>query len=383
MIIIENRKRRGFGIMSIKEKKDKVLADILYPKFSDDELSESILNIAPELRRLQTETLDFSISTIIESIEKKHIFVPEFQRRYVWNDAQASRLIESLIIQCPIPVIYLNQEKDERLSVIDGNQRIISLERYIRNQFELKGLTAYPELEGLSFFQLDNRFQRHIMNRTLRCIVITKETHPQIKFDVFERLNSGAVKLTPQELRHGIYNGSFMTLIKELAGNPLWKKIIKTDSDKRMKLEELIIRFLAFHYDFDNYKQPLSGFLNTFAENNREIDENKKKEFSDLFNKTIATVNSLYGDLAFKVFDTDLNPLNNFNAALFDAELISISKLNFEIEITPSIQKAWLEKISKIFHDDEFLKTISKSTSNKNQIIDRIKYFDNLLTTLK
>ena len=378
MIIIENRKRRGFGIMSIKEKKDKVLADILYPKFSDDELSESILNIAPELRRLQTETLDFSISTIIESIEKKHIFVPEFQRRYVWNDAQASRLIESLIIQCPIPVIYLNQEKDERLSVIDGNQRIISLERYIRNQFELKGLTAYPELEGLSFFQLDNRFQRHIMNRTLRCIVITKETHPQIKFDVFERLNSGAVKLTPQELRHGIYNGSFMTLIKELAGNPLWKKIIKTDSDKRMKLEELIIRFLAFHYDFDNYKQPLSGFLNTFAENNREIDENKKKEFSDLFNKTIATVNSLYGDLAFKVFDTDLNPLNNFNAALFDAELISISKLNFEIEITPSIQKAWLEKISKIFHDDEFLKTISKSTSNKNQIIDRIKYFDNL-----
>ncbi len=369
--------------MSIKEKKDKVLADILYPKFSDDELSESILNIAPELRRLQTETLDFSISTIIESIEKKHIFVPEFQRRYVWNDAQASRLIESLIIQCPIPVIYLNQEKDERLSVIDGNQRIISLERYIRNQFELKGLTAYPELEGLSFFQLDNRFQRHIMNRTLRCIVITKETHPQIKFDVFERLNSGAVKLTPQELRHGIYNGSFMTLIKELAGNPLWKKIIKTDSDKRMKLEELIIRFLAFHYDFDNYKQPLSGFLNTFAENNREIDENKKKEFSDLFNKTIATVNSLYGDLAFKVFDTDLNPLNNFNAALFDAELISISKLNFEIEITPSIQKAWLEKISKIFHDDEFLKTISKSTSNKNQIIDRIKYFDNLLTTLK
>lgn len=369
--------------MSIKEEKNnKNLADILFPKMSDEELNESILNIPPEQRRLQTETLDFSISTIIESIERKHIYVPEFQRRYVWTDAQASRLIESLIIQCPIPVIYLNQEKDERLSVIDGNQRILSLERFIRNQFKLKGLTAYPELEDLSFFQLDNRFQRHILNRTLRCIVITKETHPQIKFDVFERLNSGAVKLTPQELRHGIYNGSFMTLVKELAKNSVWKKIIKTGIDKRMKLEELIIRFFAFHYDFDNYKQPLSGFLNTFAERNREIDDNKKKELSELFNKTISIVNDLYGDLAFKVFDEDLNPLNNFNAALFDAQLISISKSNFEIKVTPSIQKKWLQKVSKIFYDEEFLKTISKSTSNKNQIIDRIKYLEKLLKTL-
>jgi len=84
--------------------------------------------------------------------------------------------VESLLIQCPIPVIYLNQEQDERLSVIDGNQRLTSLSRYHRNVFQLKGLTAYPELEGNYFHQLDPRFQRHILNRTLRCIVILKRT---------------------------------------------------------------------------------------------------------------------------------------------------------------------------------------------------------------
>ena len=114
------------------------------------------------------------------------MFVPRFQRGYVWTDPQASRLIESLIIQCPIPVIYLSQEPDERLSVIDENQRLQSILRYLDNTFELRGLTAYPELEGSRYFQLDPRFQRHIVNRTLRCIVIMKDTHPQVKFDVFE-----------------------------------------------------------------------------------------------------------------------------------------------------------------------------------------------------
>src|SRR5688572_27591337 len=99
------------------------LADMLFPTLTEEELSESILNIPPEQRRLHTETLDFSISTLLDSLENGHIFIPEFQRRYVWSLSQASRLIESLIIQCPIPVIYLNQEKDEKLSVIDGNQR--------------------------------------------------------------------------------------------------------------------------------------------------------------------------------------------------------------------------------------------------------------------
>ncbi|MDQ3048753.1 MAG: DUF262 domain-containing protein [Bacteroidota bacterium] len=367
--------------MSKIKKNEKSLADILFPTLSEEELSESILNIPPEQRRLQTETLDFSISTILDSLEKGHIFIPEFQRRYVWSVTQASRLIESLIIQCPIPVIYLNQEKDEKLSVIDGNQRIISLQRFIKNQFKLKGLTTYPELEGLHFFELDSRFQRHILNRTLRCIVITKDTHPQIKFDVFERLNSGAVKLTPQELRHGIYNGTFMKLVAELGKNKTWKSLINPGAEKRMKTEELIIRFFAFHYHMPHYKQPLASFLNEFAELNREISEAKKIELTILFNNSVLNLVNLYGDLAFKVFDKEFNAVNNFNAALFDAEMLSLSHLNKEIKITEKQRHSFQKKLAELFYDDDFIKTISKSTSNKNQIKSRIKTLTELVNS--
>ena len=366
--------------MNKKEIQDKKLADILFPTISQEELSESILNIPPEQRRLHTETLDFSISTLMDSLEKGSIFVPEFQRRYVWSQAQASRLIESLIIQCPIPVIYLNQEKDERLSVIDGNQRLLSLLKFIRNnQFELKGLTAYPELEGLKFYQLDPRFQRHILNRTLRCIVIAKDTHPQIKFDVFERLNSGSVKLTPQELRHGIYHGSFMKLVNELAKEENWRELINPGAYKRMKSEELVIRFFAFHYNLNNYKKPLANFLNEYCEENKEVDAEKKIEFTNIFKNTTKNVQALYGDHAFKIFDKDLKPVNNFNAALFDAEMLSLSSYKRNIEITPNERQKFIKNLSELFYDDDFLKLISYSTSDKIPINKRVKRLTDLV----
>jgi hypothetical protein len=160
-----------------RRKPTKSLADKLFPvEPSANDLA--VVDIPPEKRRLHTETYDFSITTINDYLKNGTLFVPDFQRAYVWNRAQASRLIESLIIQCPIPVIYLNQERDETLAVIDGNQRVTSIKLFMNDEFELQGLTAYPELEGNKFSDLDPRIKRHIQNRTLRCITILKGTHP-------------------------------------------------------------------------------------------------------------------------------------------------------------------------------------------------------------
>ncbi|SDT60414.1 Protein of unknown function DUF262 [Mucilaginibacter mallensis] len=365
--------------MAKRKLQENNLADILFPTLSEEELSESIINIPPEQRRLHTETLDFSISTVIDSLTKGDMFIPEFQRRYVWSEAQASRLIESLIIQCPIPVIYLNQEKDEKLSVIDGNQRLLSLQKFIRNQFGLKGLTAYPELEGNKFYDLDPRFQRHILNRTLRCIVIAKDTHPQIKFDVFERLNSGSVKLTAQELRHGLYHGSFMKLVNELAKDKNWQKLINLSANKRMKSEELIIRFFAFHYNLENYKKPLANFLNEFCDANKELTEDKKLEYTLLFKRTIQNILLLFGSLAFKIFDKQLKPVNNFNAALFDAEMLSVSSYSEALVVKPSVSKILIKNLGEKFDEEEFIKTLSVSTSDKNPINKRVSIVDELV----
>lgn len=276
------------------------LADVLFPQEPDDEIEEAILQIPPERRILRTDQYDFSVSTILGMMAKNEVVIPEFQRRYVWSDRQASRLIESLIIQCPIPVIYLNQEKDETFSVIDGNQRLKSLHRFVGDEFALIGLTSYPELSGLKYSELDKRFQRHISNRVLRCTAILKDTHPQVKFDVFERLNSGAVALTRQELRHGLYYGPLLKRASKVAADLGLEKHLGMRKDKRMKAEELVIRFWALNKGLGSYEKPLATFLSVFAEDNRLIAPEELEELDATIRKAHKRVVQLFGSRRFR-----------------------------------------------------------------------------------
>lgn len=237
---------------SIRDQKE--LADILFPVRSSRDAAEDVLDVPLNERRLQTETYDFTISTLVTLLREEKIVVPEFQRKYVWTRTQASKLIESLIIQCPIPVIYLDQEDDGTLMVIDGNQRLMSIRLFVNNGFKLRGLTAFPDLNGILFKDLDPRIRSHIENRTIRCITILKETHPQIKFDVFERLNTGAVQLNAQELRHGLYHGQLMEKLDEWGGYDTWRSLSGISDDKRMRGSELILRFLALTYDLQHMR---------------------------------------------------------------------------------------------------------------------------------
>lgn len=350
------------------------LADLLFPGSLEQQgFAEGILSIPPEQRKLHTETYDFTVDTVVERLGEKSIFIPEFQRRYVWSDAQASRLIESLIIQCPVPVIYLNQEQDERLSVIDGNQRLTSIRRFLQNEFELKGLTAYPDLEGNRFFELDTRFQRHIANRTLRCIVILKDTHPQVKFDVFERLNTGAVKLTPQELRHGLYYGDLINLATKVATETKFAGDLDIKEDKRMKAEELILRFWAMSENFADYRKPLAGFINSFAEEHRALTPDQRDYLTAAFIDSLSVVKELFEDLAFKIFDENAVIDSKFNSALYDAEMIAVRQLlvaNQLKAMTPMAAKAAL--VNLVRNNEGFRKSISIATSDENQVKYRV-----------
>ncbi|MBN9133550.1 MAG: DUF262 domain-containing protein [Nitrosospira multiformis] len=365
--------------MSVKSTSN--LADLLFPgTLEQQDFAEGILSIPPEQRKLHTETYDFTVDTIVERLEEEAIFIPEFQRRYVWNESQASRLMESLIIQCPIPVIYLNQEPDERLSVIDGNQRLTSIRRFIRNEFALKGLTAYPELEGNRYYQLDPRFQRHIRNRTLRCIVILKDTHPQVKFDVFERLNTGAVKLTPQELRHGLYYGDLINLATKTANDTKFANILDIKDDKRMKAEELILRFWALSENYVSYRKPLASFINSYAESLRKISPDHTIHLANSFISTLNSVQKLFGSFAFKIFDENGVIDSKFNSALFDAEMLAVKQLTVDGKLKNLTQKEAQQGLVELIKSDEaFRKSISIATSDENQVKVRVNAMKALL----
>lgn len=353
------------------------LADVLFPQEPEEELEEAILSIPPERRVLRTDQYDFSVATLLGMMDKGEIQIPEFQRRYVWSDRQASRLVESLIIQCPIPVIYLNQERDETFSVIDGNQRLRSLRRFIRDEFSLSGLTSYPELSGLKFTELDKRFQRHISNRVLRCTAILKDTHPQVKFDVFERLNSGAVALTRQELRHGLYYGPLLKEAAEVAKRLKLEKHLGMRKDKRMKAEELVVRFWSLVDRLGSYEKPLATFLSTFAEENRSIDQDDLAALVEKIELTYKRVNHLFGRHAFSF---SRNGRSKFNAAVFDAQMLSCAKLSVAryaklSKEVDDVRAAYAE----LEKEPDFVKIITLATSDKAALQARVHKVSALL----
>ena len=253
-----------------------------------------------------------------------------------------------------------------------------SLKRYLSDEFQLKGLTAYSELDGLYFSQLDPRFQRHINNRTIRCISISRETHPQVKFDVFERLNSGSVKLNKQELRHGLYYGALIKSAKNLVTKTdITKYVLAIDNkNKRMKAEEFILRFWTLSQDFNNYKGSLAASINSYIENN-----NNSKNIDDLegvFKETFQLVIKSFGEFSFLTIEKDAFgnlKKGKFNAALYDALMVGFYRNNLDGKLNTSSEK--IKNIEKIYHlfenDKVFVKNISQATGNKNSIKYRIE----------
>ncbi|WP_199231435.1 DUF262 domain-containing protein [Falsiroseomonas bella] len=360
-------------------KSQKQIADVLFPVSKHDDDEPEVRNIPPEQRRLHTETADYTVASLHQYLANGKVRIPEFQRKYVWKRTHASRLIESLIIQCPIPIIYLSQNYDGNLLVIDGNQRLLSIKLFLNDGFELQGLTTYPELNGYSWSTLDPRFKDHIENRTIRCITILNDTHPQIKFDVFQRLNTGAVSLNAQELRHGLNFGPLMKKIKELAENKDWLNAVGIKADKRMKAEELILRFFALRHDRQNYQKPLSGFLDEFSSKNRDAKPADVEKWSREFLDTFQRIRAALGKHAFRLIDTHTR-LGPFNSALYDAQMIAFAETTNPriLDYLPqdvSFQAANATLLSK----SHFLTTIRQATSDESSVKNRIVLYKSLV----
>jgi hypothetical protein len=234
-------------------------------------------------RTVSTQPYDLVVESLLEQIKSGTVFIrplserPKFQRQYVWSDDLASKLVESIILNVPIPPCYLSQNEEFELDVIDGQQRLFSIYRFVENQFPLRSLEVLKELVGLRFFELPIKHQRQIKTHTLRCILIENRSHPDIKFDVFERLNTNTVPLNAQELRNCVNRGSLNDLLGELAASDRWLKIVgRKKPDKRLRDEELILRFFAYHiHGLQSYRTPQKHWLNDTAKAGRKYSSDK------------------------------------------------------------------------------------------------------------
>lgn len=303
---------------------------------------------------------------------------PDFQRDYVYKDKQASKLVESILLGIPIPNVFFCQEDDESFSVIDGQQRIVSLTKFLNNELKLTGLEEIKEYNGLKYKDLPKDEQRKYKNTTLNCIKILKE-NKNLKYEIFTRLNQGAVKLKPQELRNCIYRGSFNSLLEEMAKKKKekLKKLFFEDNNNK-KYQEYILRFFALR-DFSQYKGSLLKTMNEFMElHKNEPKENIKKIEKEFFS-VFDIVKSVLGNQAFCAYDRSKKVLmNKFSPTVYDSIMIAFSFFDKRgLQNNADKIKKEIKKIKT--GNREYQDASYGSSGSKSKVLTRISIIFSLL----
>lgn len=336
------------------------------PEIIDDSINEN-----EEFRySITSYGADYTIDSIVQRIEKEKIFVPPFQRKYVWNQVQASRFIESLILGLPVPGVFLSKEEETgRLLIIDGQQRMLSVANFYKGlfgerKFRLKNVQE--DLEGKTYDDL-KEVDRNRLDDSILHATIIKQDGPDDDdssiYMVFERLNTGGTILQPQEIRACVYYGGFNELLSELTQNVNWKILFEKDS-KRMKEQELILRFFALFYEYTDFKKILKTFLNSFMKKNKNFEVHSKEKLSKLFDETIKFIIDNLGNSAFKNG-------TRVNAALFDSVMIGIAKRICKKQDNLD-GNLFITRYTELIGNPDFISYTQSNTSNEASVKGRI-----------
>lgn len=355
-------------------------------------------------QKILTEPKDWTISTLFDKYQRGKIELqPEFQRKFVWDKKKASGLIESILLDFPLPVIYLSEEEDGKYSVIDGQQRLTTIFGFLQNKlldiktgkigdFKLTTLKALTKLKGKAYRDLSDEQQNKIQDYSIRTILIKKDSGSDIKFDMFERLNCGSVALKDMELRNCIYHGPYMEALIDFAKNPLFRELVGLrEEEPRMKDRELVLRFLAFlHTDYLKYSAPMKKFLNDDCEHFANYTHEQRKDDETKFKNALALINSIFGKKAFKRFFKDIetgecrweDKAFNINVSLYDiymwyfANKCSTQDKNLVMANADIIREATLDLMVS---DAEFIDSITRATSGNKPIVTRFDKFRQLI----
>lgn len=346
-----------------------------------------------ERRRIFTDKSDPPVSALwLRYKEGDLILDPIFQRRKVWDDVRSSRLIESAILEVPLPVFYLAESKDNKEEVIDGQQRLNAFFRFLDNEYSLRGLRAVPDYNGSLFKDLDKPTQKVIRDYSIRTITFKKESDENLRFEIFERLNTGAVPLNEQELRNCVYRGNYNKLLIELSSNPDYMYLMGLRTpEKRMRDVEYVLRFAAFyHATYLKYKPSMARFLNQDMRDNQNISDAKAQDLRVAFKNTVSLIRSLLGQYAFKRYrrGSNSNAPNGywepkkFNASLYDILMNSFADKD-KNQIMANLDAIREALIVLMTENQEFIEAIELSTSSIKMVTKRFDIWrftlDNIL----
>ena len=348
---------------------------------------------------------DFNISTLFNLINEGIVKIPVFQRSYVWDQRRASKLIESIIMGLPIPQVFLYEKKKNEFLVIDGQQRLLSIFFFIKQRFPNEEgrrvlrevLTSQDGINDKIIFD-DKYFndfklslpqilegQQNALNklkfetlgeykyslqflRTIRCIII-KQNSPDDEssmFEIFNRLNTGGLNLTPQEIRLSLFYSDLYDEIIKLNKNERWRTLLgQINVDIHFKDVEIILRAFALLEGYKNYKSPMNTFLNNYSKQGGKKSKEDIEYLKEIF---IGFLNSCEG------LDGETFRSNNgkFMISLFESVFVAVCYSAYEERSLPEV-KVNSEIVKKIKEDTEFLASVQDGMASRANVQSRIK----------
>ena len=253
---------------------------------------------------------------------------PKFQREYVWSlrPELPSRLIESLLLEIPIPPIYFGKDADGHLEMIDGQQRLTTMINFVSNKFPLRKLNRMASLNRKFFKDLSTPMQEKILDTPIRSIVIDAAKNSDLRYEVFERLNRGSMVLNEQELRNCVYRGPFNDVLAQLEEDSAWRKVKGGhEPEPRFKESEIILRFFAFADRLQHYTGNLKRFLNEYMGQYAPHQPEALRTHETSFRQTMQNIYAVFGDKSARLYE--VNPRTNrggwdtkFSVTAFDIQ---------------------------------------------------------------
>jgi hypothetical protein len=332
----------------------------------DDTEQESI----PFRYAITSYGADYPVDSLVPRLEKEILFVPAFQRKFVWTLKQASRFIESLLLGLPVPGVFLaRDEPSAKLFIIDGQQRLRSIQYFYNGVFRAKEFAlrgVQPRYEGKTYKTLENEDQLRLNDSIIHATIIRQDEPSDDQssvYHIFERLNTGGTLLHPQEIRACIFHGPFNDLLAELNEKKEWRRVYGPASN-RLKDQELILRFLALYFKADSYGRPMKNFLNIFMGSNRFLKLIPQDTLRKAFDPTIELIDQVFSSRAFR-------PERALNAAVYDSVTVGLAHRleRGKVKKRESLRAAY----KKLLEDDEYISSVKTATSDETNVEKRLK----------
>ncbi|MGD0320316.1 MAG: DUF262 domain-containing protein [Acidimicrobiales bacterium] len=342
-------------------------------------------------RELLTSVLDYNLNTLADLVTANQIDLsPRYQRRDRWKPERQSRLIESFLMNVPVPPIFLNEDDYGKYSVIDGKQRLTAIHNFMRGRLRLKGLKVFKELNGNTIDDMSVSLRNIIATRAnLRATIILRQSDNDVKFEVFRRLNTGGVSLNAQEIRNSTWPGPLNDLLLDLSEDATFRSILGITRPptsavyKEMRDVELVLRYFTFKDDWATFSGGMSRRLDEFMATNQRLDKITLSEMRTSFLNALTVSHLAFGKHAFRRYMPERRQWRApILAALFDAQMFS--GMSYTPAQVQGRSRALVAAYQALFSDPEFRRAIDAATNTpalfrrRIQLLQRV--FESVVT---